>query len=125
MSCEKSIILNIPDISPIVHQQVGIIIFRASLSEWASLLAQMVKCLPAVQKTWVRSLCREDPLDKEMAIQSSPLAWKIPRTEQPGGLQSMDHKETSQKHFLRATIIYLTEHAMNMDHTLNNGDRLL
>ena len=55
---------------------------------WASLVAQMVKCLPAMRETWVRSLGWEDPLDKDMAIHSSTLAWKIPRTEEPGRLQS-------------------------------------
>ena len=55
----------------------------------ASLVAQMVKRLPAVQETWVRSLGREDPLEKEMATHSSILAWRIPWTEEPGRLQSM------------------------------------
>ena len=49
----------------------------------------MVKCLPAMQETRVRSLDQEDPLEKVMAIHSSTLAWKIPRMEEPGGLQSM------------------------------------
>ena len=49
----------------------------------------MVKNLPAKQKTWVRSLGWEDPLEKEMATHSSILAWEIPWTEEPGGLQSM------------------------------------
>ena len=53
------------------------------------LVAQLVKNLPAVQETWVRSLGQEDPLEKEMATHSSILAWKIPWTEEPGGLQSM------------------------------------
>ena len=53
-----------------------------------SLLAQMVKRLPAVWETWVQSLSWEDPLEKAMAAHSSTLAWKIPRTEEPGGLQS-------------------------------------
>ena len=52
-------------------------------------LAQMVKKLPAVQETWVKSLGQEDPLEKEMAIHSSILAWRIPQTEDPGGLPSM------------------------------------
>ena len=54
-----------------------------------SLVAQMVKCLSTMRETWVRSLGQEDPLEKEMAIHSSTLAWKIPRTEEPGRLQSM------------------------------------
>ena len=49
----------------------------------------MVKNLPAKQETWVRSLGWEDPLQKEMATHSSILAWRIPQTEEPGGLQSM------------------------------------
>ena len=55
----------------------------------ASLVAQMVKNLPAMQKTWVQSLCQKDPLEQEMAPYSSILAWKIPWTEEPDGLQSM------------------------------------
>ena len=49
----------------------------------------MVKHLPAVQETWVRSLGWEDPLEKEMATHFSTLSWKIPWTEEPGSLQSM------------------------------------
>ena len=47
----------------------------------------MVKNLPTIQETWVRSLGQEDPLEKVMATHSSILAWKIPRAEEPGGLQ--------------------------------------
>ena len=54
----------------------------------ASLVAQTVKYLPAMQETWVQSLGREDPLEKEMATHSSILVWRIPWTEEPGGLQS-------------------------------------
>ena len=54
-----------------------------------SLVAQMVKHLPAVQETWVRSLSQEDPLEKDMATHSNTLAWKIPWTEEPGRLQPM------------------------------------
>ena len=57
--------------------------------ERASLVAQMVKNLPAMWEAWVQSLGWEDPLEKEMATFSSILAWKIPWTEEPGGLQSM------------------------------------
>ena len=56
---------------------------------WASLVAQRVKRLPAMQDTQVRSLGGEDPLEKEMATHSSTVAWKISWTEKPGGLQSM------------------------------------
>ena len=53
----------------------------------ASLVAQSVKKLPAVQETWVWSLGQEDPLEKEMATHSSILSWKIPWTEEPSGVQ--------------------------------------
>ena len=55
----------------------------------ASLIAQLVKNPPTMQETRVQSLGWEDPLEKEMATDSSILAWRIPRTEKPGGLQSM------------------------------------
>ena len=54
-----------------------------------SLGAQMVKNLPAVQETWVQSPGWDDPLEKGMATHSSILAWRIPWTEEPGGLQSV------------------------------------
>ena len=52
------------------------------------IVGQLVKNLPAIQKTEIQSLGRENPLEKEMATHSSILAWKIPWTEEPGGLQS-------------------------------------
>ena len=52
-------------------------------------MAQRLKCLPSMWETLVRSLGREDPLEKEMAIHSSILAWRIPWTEELGGLQPM------------------------------------
>ena len=55
----------------------------------ASLVVQTVKNLPAMRETWVQSLGQEDPLEKGMATHSSIPAWIIPRTEEPGGLQSM------------------------------------
>ena len=56
---------------------------------WASLIAQLVKNLSAMQETRIRSLVWEDPLKKEMAIHSSILAWRIPWTEEPDRLQFM------------------------------------
>ena len=58
----------------------------------ASLVAQMVKKLPAMQETWVRSLGGEDPLEKGMATHCYIPAWRIPWTEEPGGPQSMGHR---------------------------------
>ena len=61
------------------------------VAQWlrSSLVAQVVESMPAMQETQVQSLGREDPLEKEMATHSSILAWRIPLTEEPGGLQSM------------------------------------
>ena len=62
-------------------------------------MAQTVKNLPAMQETQetlVQSLVREDPLEKEMATHSSILAWEIPWTEEPGGLQSMGLQKVGQ-----------------------------
>ena len=56
--------------------------------------AQLVKNLPATQETWVRSLGRDDPLEKEMATHSSVLAWRIPWTEESGRLQSIGSQES-------------------------------
>ena len=64
---------------------------------WASLVAQMVKNLPAMQETWVQSLGWEDPLEKGMATHCSILAWRIPWTEEPGRLYSLwGHKESDR-----------------------------
>ena len=63
-------------------------------SLWASLIAQLVKNLPAMQMIWVRFLGQEDPLEKEMSTHSSILAWKIPWTEEPSRLQSMGSQES-------------------------------
>ena len=57
-------------------------------------MAQLVKNLPAMQVIWVQSLGWEDPLEELMATHSSILAWRIPWTEEPGGLLSMGHEES-------------------------------
>ena len=65
------------------------------------MVAQTVKCLPTMRETQVRSLDREDPLEKEMETHSSTLAWKISWTEEPGRLQSMGSQRdtTARLHF--------------------------
>ena len=63
---------------------------------WASLVAQMVKYLPAMWETWVQSPGQEDPLEKEMVTHSSTLAWKMPWMEEPDGLQSMGWQSRTQ-----------------------------
>ena len=63
----------------------------------ASLVAQMVKNLPAVQETWVQSLGWEDPLEKEKATHSTILAWEIPWTEEPNQLQFVGWQRVRQE----------------------------
>ena len=76
-------------------------------SLWASQMAQWVKNLPAMQETqeiWVQFLGWEDPLEESTATHSSILAWRIPRTEEPGGLRSIGHKVSDTNE--------VTEHAL-------------
>ena len=73
----------------------------------ASLVAQRVKCLPAMRETWVQSLGREDPLEKEMATHSSTLAWKIPWTEEPCKLQSIESQRVG--HDWATSLHFFTE----------------
>ena len=64
---------------------------------WASVVAQTVKNMPAMQETWVPSPGQEDPLEKGMATHSSSIhAWRIPWTEEPGGLQSTGSPRVGQ-----------------------------
>ena len=72
---------------------------------WTSLVAQLVKHLPAMQETWVRFLGRED-LEYKMATHSSILAWKIPWTQEPGRLQSTGSQELDMAERL-STYIYI------------------
>ena len=67
---------------------------RPALQTWGSLVAQTVKNLPATLETRVRSLAQEDPLEEEMATHSSILAWEIPWTEEPDGLQSIGSQKS-------------------------------
>ena len=72
----------------------------------------MVKHLSTMRETWVPSLGREDPLEKEMAIHSSTVAWKIPQTEEPGRLQSVESQSRTQLSdftFFQEIIIILFE----------------
>ena len=75
--------------------------------DWASLVAQTVKNLPAMRETWVRSLGCEDLLEKGMATSSSVLAWRIPWTEEPGRLQFVVSQGVQQD-WVMFTFISLT-----------------
>ena len=63
---------------------------------WTSLVAQIVKNPPTVQETWVRSLGWEDPLEEGMATHSNILTWRIPWTEEPGGLHGVAELSTTE-----------------------------
>ena len=81
---------NILLVSGIQHSDSDIFVYVCIYHiNGASLLFQTVKNLPAMQETWVQSLSQEDPLEKGLANYSSILAWRIPQTEEPGGLQCM------------------------------------
>ena len=81
----------------------------------ASLVAQLVKNLAAMQETWVRFLGREDPLETEMATHSSIFAWRIPWTEEPGRLQSMGSQESDMTERLER------DGSENITHSQLNG----
>ena len=70
-------------------------------------MAQQVKRLPIMWETRVWSLCREDPLEKEMATHSSTLAWKIPRMEEPGRLQSMGSQRVGHDWATKLSLSFL------------------
>ena len=91
----------------------GVNMSRTRLKDWtelnwnllrASLVAQTVKNLPAMLDTWVRSMCWEDPLEKEMVTQSSILAWRIPWTEEPGGYSPWCCKELDMTEWLTLSL---------------------
>ena len=77
-----------------------------STPPWTSLVVQMVKRLPIMWETWVRSRGREDPLEKEMATHSSTLAWRIPWMEEPGGLKSMGSQRV--RHYWATSLHFYT-----------------
>ena len=83
-----------------------------------SLVAQTVKNLPATQANWVRSLGQEDPLEKKMTTHSSILAWRIPGTEKPGGLQPIRWKgvrhDWATITFTFVTITYMLKHSPSL-----------
>ena len=74
----------------------------------SSLVAQKVKCLPAMRETWVQSLSWDDLLAKEMATHSSVLAWKIPWTEEPGGLQSRGSQRVGHDRALHFKVVQVS-----------------
>ena len=84
-------------LDPKTIKSITVFLFFPIYLPWSSLVAQMVKNLPAMQDTWVWSMDWEDPLKKEMSTHSSILAWRIPGTEEPGGLQSMRLWDTNER----------------------------
>ena len=75
---------------------IHLLIYADLMLLWASLVALLVKNLPAMQETQVRFLGQEDTLEEGMATHSSTLAWRIPWTEEPGGLQAMGSQSQMQ-----------------------------
>ena len=86
----------------------------------SDLVAQLVKNLPATQEIWVQSLGWEDPLEEEMAAHSSILAWKIPWTEETGGLQSIGWQRVRHDWSDLAQPSYLLNHT---NHYIPNQPR--
>ena len=74
---------------------------------WVSLVAQTVKNLPAMQESWVQSLGQEDPLEKGMATHSSILAWRIPWTEEPGGLYFMGRQRAGHDRAINSSTFHI------------------
>ena len=88
-------------------------------------MVQRLKHLPTMWETWVRSLGREDPLEKEMATHSSILAWRIPWTEELGGLQSTGCKESDTTERLHLHFILLQgfpDSSIGKESACNTGD---
>ena len=81
-------------------------------SHLASLVAQRVKRLPAMQETWIQSLGVEDPLEKEMATHSRILAWKTPWLEKLGGLQSMESQRVGHYSETSLSLFFLSHLAV-------------
>ena len=79
---------------------------------WASLVALLVKNLPAMQETWISTLGPEDPLEKKMATHSSILAWGVPWTEEPGGLQSVGSPRIGYTEQLTLTWFLYQQHTL-------------
>ena len=73
---------------------------------------QMVKNLPAMQETWVRSLGQEDPLGKGMATHINILAWEIPWTEEPGGLQSMGLQRVGYNLVMKQQLVHYIRNSL-------------
>ena len=83
------------------------------MKSWGSQDGSVVKTPLAMQETWVRSLGQEDTLEKDMATHSSVLAWRIPWTEEPGGLQSMGSQRVEYDR---------TKHAPDVSQTYRRTD---
>ena len=82
-----------------------------------SQVAQTVKCLSTMQETWVQALGWEDSLEKEMAVRSNTVAWKIPWTEEPGTLQCMGLQRVRHN---RVTSLHFRKHTKKQGHYFTN-----
>ena len=82
----------------------------------------MVKNPPAMQETWARSLGQEDPLEKGLATRSRMLAWRLPWTEEPGGLQSVGSQESDMTERLNHHHVFITFDSVSKESACNAGD---
>ena len=107
--CKKYYLMFIPKMASLCF--INTKMNPTALLLWASVVVQMVKNLPAMQEMWVWSLGGEDPLEREIATHSSILAWEIPWTEEPGGLQSprVRHKWATNT-FIFKLLLYHSEY---------------
>ena len=92
--------------------------------KWVSLVAQTVKGLSVMLETRLRSLGREDPLEKEMAIHSSTLAWKIPWTEEPGRLHTVRRVTKSPTQLSDLTLLMLKSNLQYFGHLMRKANSL-
>ena len=86
-----------------------------------SLVVQTVKNLAAMQETWVQSLWRKDPLEKGMAAHSSISAWRIPQTEEPSGLQSMESQKVYRTKQLTVLFLHVGSWFSLLMHIISRG----
>ena len=101
-----SLFLENPKISVCLYVYGASIWYRKKATKH---IAQLVKNLPSMQETWIRFLGWEDPMEKEVATYSSILAWRIPWTEEPGGLQSMDPNSWTRQILIVGTVLCIKE----------------
>ena len=111
-------------IFPCQYTEAYLSLYKDLIVFQASLMAQMINNLPAMQETWVPSLGQDDSMEKGMATHSSVLAWRIPWTEEPGRLQSVGLKESDMIEWLSNTHTIVFHGHLICDY-LQNASKIL